>query len=350
MPSVGKIMRKWYGEVVLVVPGVASKQVSSLGSRVNGCLEDIARATKRSNKQTTTPLGIAGLTAALAEASGSNQEVPQDIRDGEEANLALDVIRRSRKEAFTSARGIKPRMSAAACCAIRYYRQGGERPIRIIGHSRGGAAAVGCHNIITSYGVPCNYTLTLDPCHGVRNGLVDYYHKTWAGNLENIPAAKAVGVNSARWLFTSVVERPAITAGAGATGTITNHPAITNMQHGHMGKLTRFKGSDAEKSEQRKAYAQKVMAWLMKPQPAKPAAEVLVDFFREFANTAGTDGAERELINQRVVHALTGGGTVGTEPINLLGDAAEAPALPPEMADAVLEEPSLTEEEMGVDG
>jgi hypothetical protein len=167
MPSVGKIMRKWYGEVVLVVPGVASKQVSSLGSRVNGCLEDIARATKRSNKQTTTPLGIAGLTAALAEASGSNQEVPQDIRDGEEANLALDVIRRSRKEAFTSARGIKPRMSAAACSAIRYYRQGGERPIRIIGRSRGGAAAVGCHNIITSYGVPCNYTLTLDPCHGV---------------------------------------------------------------------------------------------------------------------------------------------------------------------------------------
>ena len=313
MAAVARIMREKFGEIVLVLPGVNSGQNGLIGTRTQECLDAIDAAKVAWTRRPATPKpDVAGLTAALAggrRASSmlrwtASNEVPDDIPAGQERAVAQRIAANLRSESGLSAIGVKPRMSFAACCALAYYRAGGPNPIRIIGHSRGGASAVGAHNLISSFGVPCDHTLTLDPCHGLHNGLKDYYTKIWLGHLENMPCKKGVAFD---WIE-SATERPPITQMPGASVTQHTVDELAKIKHGHMGKLKSMPGG-ADKESARTRLRGEIDIYISGLFTGT-AVSVLEQFFAKFADTDGEVGADRAKILERVVHFMTAGRTL----------------------------------------
>lgn len=248
MPAAARIMEQ-YGEICLVLPGVASGEQSQIVSKSTECLSKVELAWRAngSHNNPTTLAGIAALETALHAAGREVQHVlvrlNASIGDTLEEMNYIGSEQRAEGGLRQGSIGIKPRAALGALCASAYYRYtpaDRRRPIRIVGHSRGGSAAVAMHNILTYWGIPCNHTLTLDPCHGATKlGQKTYFHRVWGGSLVNIPAKKGVGIDWASFH----VYRPSITVGEGGSASINELDLLRKIKHGHMGKLRSFSGS-----------------------------------------------------------------------------------------------------------
>jgi hypothetical protein len=286
-------------------------------------------ATRIMPPPTATPRAdLAGLTAALA-ACGT-KDFTSTIPSGQEQQVALDTIKKMRGETFASAIGIKPRMTYAAACALAYYRAGGSHPIRIIGHSRGGSTAIGTHNLLTYYGVPCEYTLSLDPCHGMNAEVLhlwlshnqkEYYTKIWGGTVTNIGATKGVGADWAgrnylgsepnRAFALDGTRRPDITLGAGCLDSARVYnldKRLKEVKHGHMGKFTHKKriiGTGAGQVESLDAMAREIREFF-KMCIGLPRADLLRAFFVQSTFDAeASDAADKRFVQQHVMATLT---------------------------------------------
>ena len=271
---------------------------------------------------------LPGLTAALA-ACGT-KDFTSIIPAGQEQQVALDTIDKMRVETFASAIGIKPRMTYAAACALAYYRAGGSHPIRIIGHSRGGSTAIGTHNLLTYYGVPCEYTLSLDPCHGMNaealhlwlsHNQKEYYTKIWSGTVTNIGATKGVGADWAgrnylgseenRAFALDGTRRPDITLGNGCLDSARVYnldKRLKQVKHGHMGKFThktRIIGEGPGQVESLEVMAREIREFF-KMCIGMPRADVLRAFFVQSSFDAeAADAADKRFIQQHVLATLT---------------------------------------------
>ncbi|MFO0579257.1 MAG: hypothetical protein U1A78_35090 [Polyangia bacterium] len=266
MPWVAKIMER-YGEKVLTIPGVASEQKGLVGRNALEFLQKLGNANQGRRVNRAEAIGhFPDLGKALL-AAGGELLAALKVSPGKEKETIEQLVANQKGEASRSAHGIKFRAAIACCCALYYYRRmpvAQLRPVRIIGHSRGGATAIALHNLLTSYGIPCHHTLTLDPCHGAsaamergaaigsivpivgtlagaliggaigaESGYKDYYHRVWTGTVHNIPCYKEVGD-----MAVSYTGRPPITVGTGGNAAVTNHaPKLPHIKHGHMGKI-----------------------------------------------------------------------------------------------------------------
>lgn len=155
--------------------------------------------------------------------------------------LAESKIAFAGPESGLTAVGIKSRAAIVAICAQAYhhYFAGEPKQIRIIGHSRGGSAAIAAQNLLRLFGIHDVRTLALDPCHGIKKvGAKNYTHKVYSGIVVSIPARKEVGGTS---LLGGTLRQP-ITKGVGADQDtiVFNHPILKDIEHGHMGKLDVF--------------------------------------------------------------------------------------------------------------
>jgi hypothetical protein len=252
MASVAKIADK-HGDLALTIQGVSSDLQGQVGDDAIAFLDKVTAAqgySAQAKRGVEISTQFPKLKAAIENAGG--QELPPVLKTiplaGAVAALKMAITtlkNGQRNEGKSSAAGIKVRIAIAGLAAVGYYRHSANPlPVRIIGHSRGGATAVGVHNLLTLIGIPCQHTVTLDPCHGqgVFGDGKDYYTKIWTGNLVNIPCVKEVGDT-----FFSYTRRPPIEKGEGASYcSVTNHtPKLPNIKHGHMGKLRSFE-SDKE--------------------------------------------------------------------------------------------------------
>lgn len=252
MKWVGALMRS-KGEQVLVLPGVGSGQQGELHDRALGFLQGLVDGGElpylRHPEVDTVPEGLRASLAA-AGASEANELRPlltasKNVRTQRHFQILMSLVAEAqRAEDGLNAVGIKTRAAFAALCAKAYYQSCPPdllQPIRIIGHSRGGSAAIATHNVLRWYGIRSVETLTLDPCHGVKKiGAKDYTHTVWSGSVVNMPVVKEVGTGST-WLHYTL--RPDISAGEGSDeGTrVDNRARLTTIEHGHMGKLKNFK-------------------------------------------------------------------------------------------------------------
>jgi hypothetical protein len=328
IPWVAKIMEQ-YGEKVLTVAGVESGQQ---GRVATNALDFLKRLGNKAQIREVTGTQLQGLCNALNKAGGDEMHWAAKVSHGHEENVikALGKFHIERGvEDGAFAYGIKYRTAIAAICALAYYRRvpaAHLKPFRIIGHSRGGSTAVAVHNVLTYYGISCDHTLTLDPCHGVKKALVagfaigtvvpivgnvigykigkalgsqkDYYHKIWAGQLYNIPCVKTVGDS----VF-DITYRPPIEQGTGGNATITNHAILKKIKHGHMGKLTSLAGNETAKTRERIAKAIEIQAFVARHYT--DANSHLIRFFAKYNNTSGADGQDRLLITNKVIETLT---------------------------------------------
>lgn len=334
MPWVAKIM-ELYGDMVMVIPGVASSQQDDLGAHAMQFMNKLAgaragRPTQQSNDQ--------GLMSVLRE-TGSELNQALNVMNGSEEDFIANLCQNKRKEGGSFTSGIKIRIAVASLCAVAYYRRkltGSQRPIRIIGHSRGGCVAVGIHNVLTSYGIPCNKTLTLDPCHGVDKAVVgmavgavlatpllalgpaaalaipaaaaagmtrgitrtkEYFHRIWAGRLVNLPCKKGVGKDWAGF----AVYRPPISACG--TAAVTNLPLLNRIKHGHMGKIQGLHGNERAKDEARTRLAARMNRMIT--QRRANARAHLREYFREFVEAGTSDYSDRMEIIGQLIPMLT---------------------------------------------
>lgn len=303
MPSVADLMRR-NGETCLVIPGVASSQQNEVGPRgVDFIFSIMERTNTEGGLTALAPSTNAGLKSALVTA-GREMDVAREIGNGgfEKYNDAFEKILTSKDEHgdedYKWAWGIKARAAVGGLCGIAYYKYIGERhrrPIRIVGHSRGACAAVGAHNLLSYWGIPCT-TLTLDACHGVaRFTQKDYWQKIWAGRLHFIKAKKSVGLN-----FNPLVSRPNITGIA--PGATTGGEVLTQIKHGHMGKYLSFSGGD--KASQRALFAAKLMRVSASIPTGLSTAEQLNHLYTQCAGTGG-DAADRRHIWDHLVTTLS---------------------------------------------
>lgn len=248
-------------------------------------------------------LSFPKLLAALNDAGGDQFPKAARVPPGSEEALIRELAANKQKDGPKVGTGIKYRAAIASICAVAYHRRSrARRPIRIIGHSRGGSTAVAVHNILTYHGIECS-TLTLDPCHGKAKMFEkDYYRKVWAGQLVNIPNKKNVGVDSLPDMFMC---RPPITQGQGGQATITALPRTVNIKHGHMGKIRGF--SEAEKSNGSQAHlGMQIQSWLDQQNGSNPQ-QLLMNFFERFIVEPHSPlGMDRRIIARQVVQVLTG--------------------------------------------
>ncbi len=271
---------------------------------------------------------LRGLTAALA-ACGT-KDFTSVIPAGQEKRVALETIKKMRGEDYMAAIGIKPRMTYAAACALAYYRAGGSQPIRIIGHSRGGSTAIGTHNVLTYYGVPCDHTLSLDPCHGMNAEILhlwlshhekEYYTKIFGGTVTNIAATKGVGADwagrnylgseSKRSFALDGTRRPDITLGEGCLSSATVYNVdkrLKDVKHGHMGKFTHkttLIGSGPGQLASLDALATEIRSFISRCK-GMPGVEVLSAFFAHSSFvTEAADAADKRFIQQHVLATLS---------------------------------------------
>ena len=264
-------------------------------------------------------------------AAGGEMSAAIKVSPGQEKETIERLIANQKGEASRSAHGIKFRAAIAACCALYYYRRISTpqlRPIRIIGHSRGGATAIALHNLLTSYGIPCNHTLTLDPCHGAsaamergaaigtivpivgnivgaliggaigaESGYKDYYHKVWTGTVHNIPCYKEVGD-----MAVSYTGRPPITVGTDGNAAVTNHaPKLPNIKHGHMGKL---RGLSEHQKETARPWLTDQISALVQRRYGSVAEHLRQLLDGRFVVHDG-DYADRQVIANAVIQTLT---------------------------------------------
>ena len=251
MPLVAAIM-EFYGDLALVLPGVGSEDRGN--AKAKG-IEFIQRL-----KRVWTRLGSPGAgrlqcrdSGSLHDAlSGDNLDTLRSFRGSLNFTKAEELINSleqgSEKLIFGkgdswSGNGIKFRAAIASFCAILYegYLPAEHRtPLRIVGHSRGGSAAISTHNLCNYWGLVPR-TLTLDPCHGVislRDNKL-HWHTVWGGTVYNIPAVKQVAD-----MPQGATKRPPISVHSDGNAQVTNHTKLPDIKHGHMGKFRSFTDSE----------------------------------------------------------------------------------------------------------
>mgnify|MGYP006270737343 CR=1 FL=1 len=323
MPALARLLRERYNEVVLVLPGVGSKQRGQVGDRAKACYRFIKQKAMTDHwpeiHETARPKIPSALSAAIQAAmprfSATAYEIPSTYMAwGTEGMEIEKICKAPRSEAYKTSRkavGVKSRMSLAACCAIAYKRLGGPDPIRIVGHSRGGSSAVGAHNLIAFHGFK-SYTLTLDPCHGVNKTAVfgrtkDYYSKVWSGTLINLPVKKGIKVDTLDWIF----ERPTISMGTGANPetSVTNYPRLNNMRHGNMGKFLTMPKTVNNKREWQNGIEARIDAYIRGLPVGVPLHDALHNFFNQINSSEILVAAsDRAAIVSQVVDAICSGG------------------------------------------
>lgn len=337
MRWVDAIMRR-HGETVLTVPGVGSKgkvvlagggegsefpddDEIDVGQRsiAAGALEFLSslgaaeaappRAPSKADRllghspASRNRIDYPKLLEALNAAGGDEFPKAARVAAGSEESLITALGANKKTDGAKVGTGIKYRAAVASICAVAYHRRKrGRRPVRIIGHSRGGSTAVAVHNILTYHGIECS-TLTLDPCHGKAKLFEkDYYRKVWGGTLVNLPNDKNVGVDR---LPDAFMCRPAITLGKGGQAQITALPRTKHIKHGHMGKIRGFKEADKLNGSQAHLGMQ-IQSWLDE-QANGNAQAVLMRFFERFVVEPNSAlGMDRRIIAKQVVQVLTG--------------------------------------------
>lgn len=300
MRWIGEIARK-HGELALVLPGVASGQYKEVGDRALLFLTALERrpATGRGQLAGGMPESV---TRSLRAVSALRAVL--DVRNGQEADRIRALAEENQPTEYkVLAQGIRLRVAIAGLCALAYYRHcGRDGPIRIIGHSRGGAAAVGIHNLLSHYKILCDRTLTLDPCHGITHGpfpQMTFFHRIGAGTLVNLPCKKPVGHSP------DITFRPPITDLDAGHATITNHQKLQHIKHGHMGKTHSLNGDSASKNRQRRSLEVNLNV-LVKEDHNNLQAH-LTRFFNYSANldrAADNVQADRQQVRAAVLRAL----------------------------------------------
>lgn len=231
-----------YGETVLVVPGVGTGESTELLDRVKAFFDTLPKGDPPHSR------GIAAGTnkdrlKALKAADKEIGTVLKKYNFKNEKELVKELFKKASAKRIKDVAGagasVKFRVAVASLCALAYYRKTPARePIRIVGHSRGGTAALVTHNLLTHYGVPCQHTLLLDPVHGGKKmfGHKDYYQKAWSGHVVWMTAPRS-----------SVMASVPIKASSSGDATVIELPKTNSVKHGHMGKFCAFK----EKAEGR---------------------------------------------------------------------------------------------------
>ncbi len=323
IPYVADIMKS-YGESVLVVAGcgtgVMDENAHDEGQSkiAPEALAFIASLKESGCSNTNKSLGVnannfrcQGLIDALNAAGGDQFPLTAMVHVGQEEILIERLKKEKKADGPKVGTGIKYRAAIASICAIAYKRRIKDlRPIRIIGHSRGGSTAVAIHNILTYHGYICS-TLTLDPCHGKAKFFEkDYYKKIWAGELVNLPCNKNVAQD---WFPDFLMCRPPITLGSdfNAGAVIRQYIRLMHIKHGHMGKLKDFK-KDKEGKGSKIKFKEEIDVWIdnkLKEEKgkSKSAQKFLIDFFRKFIGERQSPiGKDKSIIAYYVIELLTG--------------------------------------------
>lgn len=234
------ILMRHAGESVLCLPGVGSGQQEAVCAFGQSFLE--ALMGEGNARNVIAPMAIPdGLRDSMNAAASDGSELHPIIKQVWPTPMdeLASIHAAQRAEGGTNAIGIKTRAAVAAVCARAYKRWAAEpMPIRMIGHSRGGSAAIATHNVLRWMGIADVETLALDPCHGVKKATIkEYTSVVYSGKVRNIPAVKEVGTGST-WAYYTNRARITVGEGADAGTTVVNNDPLETIEHGHMGKLT----------------------------------------------------------------------------------------------------------------
>ncbi len=286
MPWLADILEA-HGHDVLVLPGVASSDAYELRRHATAFLNSLFGPI--THIIVMKPGADPGLINAINQAAGEITIALAGLASGQEQITINNLCNNQRHEDGKYAAGIKLRIAVGALCAFAHYRRNGGT-VKIIGHSRGGAAAVGLHNVLSLYSVPVE-TLTLDPCHGVKKlSQKEYFHHVWEGTLINIPCEQEVGDTSFEYTF-----RPPITRHG--TAAVTNYPKLRLIKHGHMGKFRSFAGNETLKQAERLNLAKQLE--VLTEGTAYPLSDVI-----QFMFNAGWDSTDTSLPDKKFIAAL----------------------------------------------
>jgi hypothetical protein len=313
MPLVAAIM-EFHGELAVVLPGVGSDDRSNLKKKGKEFVSRLKSRWERFGSPAAGRLECRDSGSLHTALAGDNLDTLRSFRGAlnfQKANKLIDAMEQSSEKLFfglgssLSGNGIKIRAAIAAFCAILYagyLPADKKRPLRIIGHSRGGSAAISCHNLCNYWGLVPK-TLTLDPCHGVVSLRENkpHWHTVWGGSVYNMPAVKQVGD-----MPQDTTKRPPITAHADGNAVVTNRAKLEAIKHGHMGKFRNF--SDAEKKAGRKTMKDAQNLWLFRcaseaQQGIKTPAQHLQEAFTKWGSNGSAD---HEAIWAQVIANLTG--------------------------------------------
>ncbi len=270
MQWVAMVLKK-YNENVLVLPGVASSQYSQIESIALDFLKSIPAGPAK-NVLPGIMQADRNLRVALDMAGKELMAATKVMHAQEEAAITKMCADRARQgKHFASAQGIKLRAAVAGLCTMAYYRRTATpKPVRIIGHSRGGSAAMALHNLLTAMGISCDKTLLLDPVHGKRKALHKaYYRKVYSGSVTNIPA---------RIKSNSFCNVPIIEATSIAQVTVENE--LMKIKHGHMGKFKSM--GKHNKQDERARFANNLMKYLTNVQTSNGLRQNLALLFNRF--------------------------------------------------------------------
>lgn len=312
MPLVASIM-EFHGDLAVVLPGVGSEDRNNVKAKA---VEFIHRLKQRWIRLGSPAPGkltcLASGSLHNALNSGSNQAILRNFRGSlnfEKGEKLINGLEQESEKLFfgkgesLSGNGIKLRATAAAFCAVLYegYIPAQHRtPLRIIGHSRGGSAAISTHNLCNYWGIVPK-TLSLDPCHGVvslRSNKL-HWHTVWGGTVYNIPVVKQVAGMPA-----GTTKRPPITAHADGNAQVTNHALLPDIKHGHMGKFRSFE--ENEKNAGRATMKSQMQLFQMRvASEALARTKTAAQHLQEAYDAYGQKTNDRDIIWQHVISTLT---------------------------------------------
>jgi hypothetical protein len=265
MRWVGQIAEEG-GEHVLVLPGVGSSQAETLAQRAHDFIFRL-QCLEGHRERRGAPSGFAvpqGLTEAIEQAASARSELRPLLRGRfDSADEQIDAVNEvTRGESIKLAIGIKTRAALATICARRYFELA-ENPttIRIVGHSRGGAAAIATLNVLRYFGHADVRVVALDPCHGLKKlGAKPYTHVVYSGTVVNLPAVKEVANYAIPY---TLRQRITLGDGADASARVVNDEPLESIEHGFMGKLVAFpkagfftSRAEAQRRDARKKHGQ----------------------------------------------------------------------------------------------
>lgn len=300
------------GEPTLVLPGVASSEYGQLFAKAHRFMADIKRAhphlKRKVNTTLSTPVGLErDILAATSEASEFRPLTGTKHQGVLHAELLISKIEQVRRaEKGTSAIGIKTRAALAAICAHHYYTHCTQEPptIRLIGHSRGGAAAIAAHNLLRWYGITKVRTLVLDACHGVAKLTAKRYtHVVYSGTVVSLPAVREVALNDGKLGGLRYTNRQLITLGQGhdSEALVYNHTKLATVYHGHMGKLYYIDRNRVLERQQADQHLTSQVSSIMASQPnASEAVKRLFSHLRDYKG----DLSDKQVIRDYVLWSL----------------------------------------------